>query len=123
MHGIFADGPTGCSICGGSMRKLLSAPAIHFKGSGWAKKDAQSAAASSKKASTDATSADSKGTKDGDVDGAEAKKASSTDGDKDAGSDTSSKEKSADTSAGTSTSEKATPAPASDKTGAKSTKD
>ena len=39
---------TACEACGGAMRKALSTPAIHFKGSGWAKKDA---AASAKKAS------------------------------------------------------------------------
>lgn len=48
MHGIHASGPETCEHCGGTMRKALSPPAIHFKGSGWAKKDA--AAASAKKA-------------------------------------------------------------------------
>ena len=48
MHGIYASGPEACESCGGAMRKALSTPAIHFKGSGWAKKDA--AAASAKKA-------------------------------------------------------------------------
>jgi putative FmdB family regulatory protein len=43
-HGIHAAGPATCESCGGTMRKALSAPAIHFKGSGWAKKDARSAA-------------------------------------------------------------------------------
>ena len=47
MHGIFDSGPTTCEHCGGAMRKALSTPAIHFRGSGWAKKDA---AASAKKA-------------------------------------------------------------------------
>ena len=40
-HGIHAHGPATCEVCGGPMRKLLSTPAIVFKGSGWAKKDAQ----------------------------------------------------------------------------------
>ncbi|MEA2026991.1 MAG: zinc ribbon domain-containing protein [Chloroflexota bacterium] len=48
MHSIHGSGPETCETCGGAMRKLLSTPAIHFKGSGWAKKDA--AAASAKKA-------------------------------------------------------------------------
>jgi putative FmdB family regulatory protein len=47
MHGIHDSGPTTCEHCGGAMRKALSAPAIHFRGSGWAKKDA---AASARKA-------------------------------------------------------------------------
>jgi putative FmdB family regulatory protein len=42
-HAVHAHGPSTCEICGGPMRKLLSAPAIVFKGSGWAKKDAQAA--------------------------------------------------------------------------------
>lgn len=43
--------PSECARCGGSMRKLLSAPALQFKGSGWyvtdyaraGKKDAEAA--------------------------------------------------------------------------------
>jgi len=46
MHGIYDQGPTICQSCGGVMRKALSSPAIHFKGSGWAKKDAQAASRS-----------------------------------------------------------------------------
>lgn len=43
-HGIHDAGPSACQSCGGPMRKALSTPAIHFKGSGWAKKDARAAA-------------------------------------------------------------------------------
>ena len=43
MHGINDSGPATCQHCGGAMRKALSPPAIHFNGSGWAKKDAASA--------------------------------------------------------------------------------
>ena len=57
MHGIEAPGPAECAVCGGVMRKALSTPAIHFKGSGWAKKDAQATARA--KPATD-TSTDSK---------------------------------------------------------------
>jgi len=41
LHGINDPGPTFCPSCGaeGTMRKQFAAPAIHFKGSGWAKKD------------------------------------------------------------------------------------
>jgi putative FmdB family regulatory protein len=58
IHAIDAPGPTECDVCGGVIRKALSAPAIHFKGSGWAKKDAQKAskaASTSSKAKDDAT--------------------------------------------------------------------
>jgi len=46
MHGVNDAGPGLCSACGGTLRRALSAPAIVFKGSGWAKKDARSAAPS-----------------------------------------------------------------------------
>jgi putative FmdB family regulatory protein len=41
IHGIHADGPSTCDVCGAPMRKLMSAPAIVFRGGGWAKKDAR----------------------------------------------------------------------------------
>jgi putative FmdB family regulatory protein len=46
LHGIHATGPATCDVCGGPMTKLVSAPAIVFKGSGWAKKDARDRSAS-----------------------------------------------------------------------------
>ena len=40
VHGVHADGPTTCPLCGGGpVRKAFAPPTIHFKGSGWAKKD------------------------------------------------------------------------------------
>ena len=39
VHGINGQGPASCETCGGTMKKLMSSPAVHFKGSGWAKKD------------------------------------------------------------------------------------
>jgi putative FmdB family regulatory protein len=54
VHGLHADRPTSCALCGGGpIRKAISAPAIHYKGSGWAKKERS--VASSKKGSSDAT--------------------------------------------------------------------
>ena len=47
-HAISETGPTTCEVCGGQMRKLLSPPTIVFKGSGWAKKDAQTARSGAK---------------------------------------------------------------------------
>jgi putative FmdB family regulatory protein len=52
IHGVHSPGPSQCQHCGGEMRKLLSAPAIVFKGSGWAKKD-RSAKPSTAKAKSD----------------------------------------------------------------------
>jgi putative FmdB family regulatory protein len=44
IHGINDAGPRFCPSCGteGTMRKALVPTAIHFKGSGWAKKDRSS---------------------------------------------------------------------------------
>lgn len=41
IHGIDAPGPRFCPVCGaeGTLRKAFAPPAVHFKGSGWAKKD------------------------------------------------------------------------------------
>jgi putative FmdB family regulatory protein len=39
VHGVHGHGPSHCPVCGGTMRKSISAPAVHFKGSGWAKKE------------------------------------------------------------------------------------
>ena len=41
IHGIHDGGPRFCPACGteGSLRKGFTTPAVHFKGSGWAKKD------------------------------------------------------------------------------------
>ena len=41
IHGITAPGPRFCPVCGAedTLRKAFVAPTVHFKGSGWAKKD------------------------------------------------------------------------------------
>jgi putative FmdB family regulatory protein len=51
IHGIHDAGPRFCPSCGadGTMRKALATPAIHFKGSGWAKKDRASTSRSTPK--------------------------------------------------------------------------
>jgi putative FmdB family regulatory protein len=48
IHGLHADGPAECPDCGGAMSKVFAAPTIHFKGSGWAKKDRGSTSGSGK---------------------------------------------------------------------------
>jgi putative FmdB family regulatory protein len=45
VRGVNEAGPTVCPECGGLLRKQMSAPAIHFRGTGWAKKDARQAVA------------------------------------------------------------------------------
>lgn len=41
VHGIHDHGPRFCPECGaeGTMKKSFAPPTIHFRGSGWAKKD------------------------------------------------------------------------------------
>lgn len=56
VHGLHESGPTVCSVCGGGpVKKAFAPPAIHFKGSGWAKKERRSSASagSAKTAGTD----------------------------------------------------------------------
>jgi putative FmdB family regulatory protein len=71
MHAIGGSGPEACTACGGVMKKLLSPPAIHFKGSGWAKKDAATAMTGKGKAKTETSAkpADQGGKPDGDGSG------------------------------------------------------
>ena len=44
IHGIDAPGPRFCPACGAedTLRKAFAPPTVHFKGSGWAKKDRSS---------------------------------------------------------------------------------
>ena len=44
IHSVTAEGPTTCPVCGLPLRKAITAPAVHFKGSGWAKKERSSTA-------------------------------------------------------------------------------
>ena len=59
IHGVTADGPSTCPICGASpVRKAISAPSIVFKGTGWAKKDRST---TSKPAASTAKTSDAPG--------------------------------------------------------------
>ncbi len=40
LRGVHADPPSACPLCGGGpIKKAFATPALHFKGSGWAKKE------------------------------------------------------------------------------------
>jgi putative FmdB family regulatory protein len=58
IHGINAPAPRYCPACGaeGTLRKTIATPAVHFKGSGWAKKDRSSSSRARAKTTADASS-------------------------------------------------------------------
>ena len=60
IHGIDAPAPRFCPTCGAedTLRKVFVPPAVHFKGSGWAKKDRSTAGTSKTKAATATGSGD-----------------------------------------------------------------
>jgi putative FmdB family regulatory protein len=61
MHGVHGTGPERCSNCGSErIRKAFAAPAVHFKGTGWAKKERRATATpgSSRAATADAQGGD-----------------------------------------------------------------
>jgi putative FmdB family regulatory protein len=63
VHGVHAEPPTVCPLCGsGPIRKAISAPAVHYKGSGWAKKERRATATpSTSKATVDSGSGEGGG--------------------------------------------------------------
>ena len=120
-HGIEASGPAACKVCGGGMRKLVSTPAIHFKGSGWAKKDAQSAAAKSSPNATEDAATDKDGSS---TEGSTDKKdTASSEGKSEPASSESTTEASADVPSKAASSDKTTKASSADKAGDKSSSD
>jgi putative FmdB family regulatory protein len=60
IHGVHADPPASCPLCGsGTVKKAISAPTVHYKGSGWAKRDRRTAVKSgSTQASGDESASD-----------------------------------------------------------------
>lgn len=85
VHGVHAPGPVHCPNCGGGpLKKAIAAPAIHFKGSGWAKKERRATATPGKgKVSEEGGSAGEKATDaaDGHKGAGETSKASGSKGD------------------------------------------
>jgi putative FmdB family regulatory protein len=82
IHGVHADSPTTCPLCGGGpVRKAITAPAVHYKGSGWAKKERRATASpGSSKSTTEGTGSSeggSGGGSDGGSDGGGASKGDS----------------------------------------------
>ena len=67
IHGVHAEGPAACPLCGkGPIRKAISAPAVHYKGSGWAKKERRATARSgASKTGSDGSGKDGGSTSEG----------------------------------------------------------
>ena len=61
IHGVHADSPATCPACGrGPVRKAVTAPAVHYKGSGWAKKERRSGSSTSSSKDKDGSTSDAK---------------------------------------------------------------
>ena len=91
LHGINDPGPKFCPSCGAedTMRKQFAPPTIHYKGSGWAKKDRGAASSRAKSSSaSDGAKESSSSSTSSSTDGAA--KSSSSDGSSSDGSSTSS---------------------------------
>jgi putative FmdB family regulatory protein len=39
MHSLHGPGPGACPVCGAPMKKTFGVPTVHFKGTGWARKE------------------------------------------------------------------------------------
>ena len=53
FHGLNEAGPHQCPLCEGAVTRAFAPPTIHFKGSGWAKKDRRATTAPAKRAAAD----------------------------------------------------------------------
>jgi putative FmdB family regulatory protein len=85
FHGVYAPGPTHCPTCGsGPMRKAITAAAVHYKGTGWAKRDRRVSVAPGAKPSGDTVTA-SEGDGKADSSTKDAKSEPKSDGAVDAG--------------------------------------
>ena len=82
IHGVHAEGPTSCPLCGkGPVRKVITAANVHYKGSGWAKKERRSSVGSGASksggdgsSSEDGSKSDAAGSSDADGSGSTTKK-------------------------------------------------
>lgn len=71
IHGLHDEGPRHCPVCHSKqVRKAFAAPAIHFKGSGWAKKDRSVTKAGASKKADDGADAPAAAGAGGDAGGA-----------------------------------------------------
>jgi putative FmdB family regulatory protein len=66
MHSVHGHGPSACPECGGPMKKAIVAAAVHYKGTGWARKE-RSSGGTSKSARSDSPSSSGAGTGGGET--------------------------------------------------------
>jgi putative FmdB family regulatory protein len=60
IHGVHADPPAACPLCGGGpVKKAITAASVHYRGTGWAKKERRAAIKSGASSKGDDGSADS----------------------------------------------------------------
>jgi putative FmdB family regulatory protein len=60
IHGVYADPPAACPLCGGGpVKKAITAASVHYRGTGWAKKERRAAIKSGASSKGDDGSADS----------------------------------------------------------------
>jgi putative FmdB family regulatory protein len=65
IHGVHADPPSSCPLCGsGPVRKAFAPPTIHFKGSGWAKKERRAGTRTGAASATDSEAGAESGSSD-----------------------------------------------------------
>jgi putative FmdB family regulatory protein len=75
IHGVHADAPPVCPLCGGGpVKKAITAASVHYRGTGWAKKERRAAI------KTGASSKGEDGSADSGSSGADKAPASSSDG-------------------------------------------
>ena len=67
VHSINGSAPSACPACGaeGTLRKAFNPPTIHFKGSGWAKKDRSGSGPKASRSSDQAATGSSRSDSDG----------------------------------------------------------
>ena len=60
IHGVHADAPAACPLCGGGpVKKAITAASVHYRGTGWAKKERRAAIKSGASSKGDDGSGDS----------------------------------------------------------------
>lgn len=90
MHSVHDHGPAVCPVCAGPMKKAIVAPAVHFKGSGWARKERSGGAAKPGRSSSESDAGSSGSSSGGsssdgsgsDGSGSGSEQSSSSDGEK-----------------------------------------